>query len=198
MGAPPSTLIGVRHALERRDRGRHRPGGQRPPRHGTGGIALCGTGVFGASLSHLTATPRLYGDPFQLSFSSNDGWSTPRFLDSLEHDRAVTGITEGVGRRSRSTRSPWGPSWERPSTAGSCSRRSVGHLPNGDGQVGLGVTTMRQVGAHVGSVVDVTVPRPSGEKRTVPFRVVSQVSFPVFGGGRQSLGTGAVFTDGRL
>ena len=36
-------------------------------------VALCGTAVFGASLSHLTATPRLYGDPFQLNISDPSG-----------------------------------------------------------------------------------------------------------------------------
>ena len=69
----------------------------------------------------------------------------------------------------------------------------AGHLPNGDGQIGLGATTMRQVGAHLGSVVQVTVSLPSGLRRTVPFRVVSQVSFPVLGG-EVSLGSGALFT----
>ncbi|MGA3221097.1 MAG: hypothetical protein ABSE77_18815 [Acidimicrobiales bacterium] len=33
-----------------------------------------------------------------------------------------------------------------------------GPLPSGAGQVGLGATTMRQAVAHVGSVVDVSVP----------------------------------------
>ena len=58
-------------------------------------IALCGTAVFGASLSHLTATPRLYGDPDQLSFNPTGGRTRP--CSSLQHNRAVTGITDGVG-----------------------------------------------------------------------------------------------------
>jgi hypothetical protein len=68
-----------------------------------------------------------------------------------------------------------------------------GHVPTGDGQIGLGTTTMRQVSAHVGSIVRVTVPLPSGGKRTVPFRVVAQMSLPVLGG-IPGLGSGAVFT----
>ena len=52
---------------------------------------------------------------------------------------------------------------------------------------------MRQVGAHLGSVVHVTVSSPSGGRRTLPFQVVSQVSFPVLGG-VVGLGTGAVLT----
>ncbi len=61
-------------------------------------IALCGTAVFGASLSHLTATPTLYGDPFQLNISDPNSGGTPDpvLLKSLEHDRAVTGISQGI------------------------------------------------------------------------------------------------------
>jgi hypothetical protein len=68
-----------------------------------------------------------------------------------------------------------------------------GHLPSGDNQIGLGATTMRQAGAQVGSVVHVTVSLPSGGKRTLPFRVVSQISFPAIGG-PVGLGTGVAFT----
>jgi hypothetical protein len=52
---------------------------------------------------------------------------------------------------------------------------------------------MREANAHVGSVVAVTLTTPSGGKRTVPFRVVSQISFPVIAGA-VALGTGAAFT----
>jgi hypothetical protein len=60
-------------------------------------MALCGTAVFGASLSHLTATPTLYGDTFQLNFTDpTGGRPDPVLLRSLEHDKAVNGITEGI------------------------------------------------------------------------------------------------------
>ncbi len=68
-----------------------------------------------------------------------------------------------------------------------------GPVPNGDEQIGLGVTTMHQLGAHLGSIVDVTVASPSGGERTVPFRVVSRISFPVLGG-VVGLGRGAALT----
>ena len=69
----------------------------------------------------------------------------------------------------------------------------TGHAPNATGEVGLGVTTMHQVGARVGSIVRVTLSSASGGRRTVPFRVVAQMSLPVLGNA-VSLGTGAVFT----
>ena len=68
-----------------------------------------------------------------------------------------------------------------------------GRTPSADDQIGLGVTTMRQVGTHLGSVVKVTVTTHSGAKRTEPFRVVSQNSFPQYGG-FVSLGTGVLLT----
>ena len=52
---------------------------------------------------------------------------------------------------------------------------------------------MRRVGAHLGSIVNVTVPSPSGGTLTAAFRVVSQISFPSLGG-VVSLGTGAALT----
>ena len=72
-GAPPSAVIGVSHAL-----GSKSGGSPVPVRSALLGTvlavtALCGTTVFGASLSHLTATPRLYGDDFQLNFPLNEG-----------------------------------------------------------------------------------------------------------------------------
>jgi FtsX-like permease family len=52
---------------------------------------------------------------------------------------------------------------------------------------------MRQVHAHVGSLINVTVSAPSGAKRTEAFRVVSQVPLPIVAG-YASLGNGAEVT----
>jgi hypothetical protein len=164
--ARPSAVIGVRNALERRSGGATIPVGSALLGTVLAVIALCGTAVFGASLSHLTATPRLYGDPFQINFTDPEASVNKLPVGGI----AITAIR---GRPLLSSVN--------------------GHLPSGDGQIGLGATTMHQVGAHLGSVVRVTVSLPSGKERTVPFRVVSQVSFPVLGG-VLSLGTGVVFT----
>ena len=68
-----------------------------------------------------------------------------------------------------------------------------GRLPTGEDDVTLGVSTLHQVGAHVGSVVRVTVQQPTGASRSVPFRVVGTASFPSDAGGG-GLGTGSAFT----
>jgi hypothetical protein len=157
-------------------------------------IALCGTGVFGASLSHLTQTPRLYGEPEQLSFDPPN----PTLLRNLEADPAVTGITVGVGAGEISINNVIVGAVAATAIRGPLLFSAVnGHLPNGDDQIGLGVTTMRQVGARVGSLVRITVAQRSGGKRTEPFLVVSQDSFPLIGG-FVSLGTGAILTTAGL
>ena len=195
-GAPPSAVVGVHNALQRRTGGASVPVGSALIGTVLAVTALCGTAVFGASLAYLTATPRLYGAPFQLNFTDASGGTrgpAAGLLTSLEHDNAVTAITRGLATEISVNKVTVG------AIAGTAIRGRLllstvaGHLPNGDGQIGLGATTMRQVGAHLGSVVRVTVSLPSGLRRTVPFRVVSQVSFPVLGG-VVSLGSGAVFT----
>jgi hypothetical protein len=194
MGAPPSAVIGVRNALERRTGGAAVPVGSAILGTVLAVMALCGTVVFGASLSHLTATPRLYGDTFQLNFSDpNGGRPDPVLLRSLEHSRAVTAITEGIATDIYVNHAAVGAIAATPIRGELLLSAVNGHLPVTDDQIGLGRTTMRQVGAHVGSLVHVTVSTPSGGKRTATFRVVSQVSFPVLGGA-VSLGTGAVIT----
>jgi hypothetical protein len=194
-GLPPSAVIGVRNALERRSGGAPVPLGSALLGTVLAVVALCGTAVFGASLSHLTATPRLYGDPFQLNFDDqNSGGPYPAVLKSLEHNRAVTGITKGIALNEISVNKVLVGGIAGTAIRGRLLLSTVdGHLPNGHNQIGLGATTMRQAGARVGSVVHVTLSLPSGGKRTVPFRVVSQISFPVLAGA-VSLGTGAAFT----
>jgi hypothetical protein len=198
-GAPPSAVIGVRSALERRSGGAAVPVGSALLGLVLAVLALCGTAVFGAGLSHLTATPELYGDPFQLNLNTSGGPPVPALLGSLEHDKAVTGITAGLGSGEITL--------NHKVTVGAISATAIrgrllistvnGHLPSGDGQIGLGATTMRQVGAHLGSIVLVTLTGPSGRTRTAPFRVVSQVSFPELEG-TVGLGSGALTTNNGL
>jgi hypothetical protein len=194
MGAPPSAVVGVRNALERRSGGGTVPVGTALLGTVLAVVALCGTTVFGASLSHLTATPRLYGDAFALDVTNPgpDG-PDPAVLDSLEHDKAVTGITEGFAFEISIDHTPVG------AIAGEALRGEMplstvtGHLPDKDAQIGLGGATMHRANAHIGSLVSVAMTAPSGRTRTATFRVVSQISFPVLGGA-VGLGTGAAFT----
>jgi FtsX-like permease family len=195
-GAPASVVIGVRNAIERRSGGASVPVGSALVGTVLAVIALCGTAVFGASLSHLTATPKLYGDPFQLNISdpNSGGIADPGLMRSLEHDPAVTRITKGIALPAISINKVVVGAIAGTAIKGHLLLSSVaGHTPDATGEIGLGATTMRQVGARLGSIVHVTVQSTSGGRRTVPFRVVGQLSLPVLGNA-VSLGSGAVFT----
>jgi len=194
-GAPPSAVIGVRHALERGRGAASVPIGTALFGTALAVVALCATAVFGASLSHLTATPALYGEDYQVLFANNasTGGNPAAEVAYLEHDRAITGIMTGI----RDEVSINGVSVF--AIAGKAVRGPLllsvasGHLPGGGRDIDLGTTTLRQVGAHMGSVVHVTVQVPSGGTRTALFRVVGRASFPgQFGLG--GLGIGAAFT----
>ncbi len=194
LGAPPTAVIGVRNALERQSGGSTVPLGSALLGMVLAVIALCATGVFGTSLGHLTATPALWGDPEQVSFDP----ANAALVKSLEGNPEVTGITKGVGGadimiNGRIVGSIVGTAIKGPLLFSTV----AGHPPVGDTQIGLGITTMHEVDAHIGSVVNVTVTTHSGAQRTEPFRVVSQNSFPQLGG-FVSLGTGVLMTTADL
>ncbi len=197
-GAPPAAVLGVRYALER---GR----GRKPVPVGTallGSVlalaALCATTIFGASLARLLTTPALYGAPFQAQFANEGTGSgnvvTGALLDSLRHDPAIARITVASvaeihvnGHHVRAVAL-------KPERGKALISKVDGRLPRGRGQIMLGASTMRSVGAHAGGVVAVSVPDPiTNVRRTVRFTVTGRASFPPsFGTG--GLGSGAVLT----
>jgi hypothetical protein len=194
-GAPPSAVIGVRHALERGRGAASVPVGTALFGSALAVMALCATVVFASSLTHLTTTPALYGSDFQLSFSrSNGGPGNPTsWVSSLQNDHSITVImlaaTDEVSINGHDVLALAGKAVRGPMLLS----KVDGRLPTGDEDIALGVTTLHQVGAHVGSVVRVTVQRPTGGSRTVPFHVVGTASFPSDAGGG-GLGTGSAFT----
>ena len=154
---------------------------------------LCGTAVFGASLSNLTATPSLYGDAYQLSFEVVPGLPDPGLLTSIERNGNVNGITRVVATQVSIEKTTVGTLAVQ-SLRGPVLLSTVGGiLPHSDDEIGLGAATMRQFHAHVGSLLRVGVTGPSGAKHTVPLRVVSTIPLPVVDG-FAGLGNGAVVT----
>ncbi len=197
LGARPSMVIGVRNALERRSGGSSVPVGSALVGTVVAVVALCGTAVFGSSLTHLLATPSLYGDPYSLNLtnpSTNITAPPPTLVRSLRADPAVTGVTEGFALPAISIDGQTVGAIAGTPLKGRLLISTVsGHLPTGAGQVDLGAVTMRDVGAHLGSSVRVSVSLPSGAKRTSSYVVVGQASLPVLGD-VVGLGTGSVFT----
>jgi hypothetical protein len=194
-GAPPGAVIGIRHALELGRGARTIPARTALAGSVAGVAALCATAVFGASLTHLTATPGLYGAPFQAYFltSGPADVAAGGLLSDLERDQAISRITLGstpaiaIGQlsiRAVAVTTVRGPT---------LLSAAAGRLPAGDDQIALGAITMRRIGARIGSLVPVTVTSPAGVPRVRPFRVVGLLAFPGdFGTG--GLGTGAALT----
>src|SRR5215471_2306879 len=197
-GAPPSAVIGVRHALERAR-------GRRPVPVGTALLgmvmavaALCATAVFGASLTRLISSPALYGAAFEAQFTNQGTVSgavlTGALLTSLRRDPAITRITLATAAEIE-------VNWQHVRTIAVSAVRGPalislvdGRLPRGDRDIMLGAATMRATGARPGGTVRVTVPDPvTGAAHTARFRVVGRASFlPSFGTG--GLGNGAAMT----
>ena len=180
IGMPPSVVIGFRNTLER---GRVRssvPVGSALLGTVLAVTALCGAAVFGASLSNLTTTPKLYGDAFQLNISnpSSGGTPDPALIHDLEHNRAVTGITKGIALPAISIgRVVVGAIAGTAVEARSCSRRSTGTPPlPADRSASVQPRCVRSVPCRFRR--QVTISLASGVKRTEPFRVVAQMSLP--------------------
>jgi FtsX-like permease family len=194
VGAPPSAVIGVRHALERGRGAASVPVGTALFGSVLAVAALCATVVFADSLTHLTTTPALYGSNYQLLFStSNGGPGNPTtWVSSLERDHSISAImladTGEVSIKGHDVIAIAGKTVRGPMLLSTVN----GRLPTGDHDMTLGVTTLHQVGAHVGSVLNVTLQLPTGGSRRAPFRVVGTASFPSDAGG--GLGTGSAFT----
>jgi ABC-type lipoprotein release transport system permease subunit len=193
-GLPAPALIGIRHALERGRDGQ--PVGTALLGTVMAVAALCATGVFGASLTHLVSSPELYGEPFQAYFGSDGEPGSQAVvngpvLKSLRRDDAIERITLGAfvevnvnGRHVRTVAMT-------PVRGAALLSALDGRLPRGDRDIMLGVATMRATGARVGGTVRVTVSDPAGVPRETRFHVIGRASLTAGTGG---LGNGAVMT----
>lgn len=174
-GAPPSMVIGVRHAFERGSRSASSPVATAILGTVLAVAALCGTGVFAASLSRLGADATLYGDDYQvIVYALNDASTIPQ-VERMP----------GIGALSIGTISPieinhvFTTAFVTASLRGPVLFSVVeGALPTRPDQIALGAATMHQANVHIGSVVPVVMGRPSGGRRTVTLHVTGVVAFP--------------------
>jgi hypothetical protein len=193
-GLPAPALIGIRHAFERGRDGQ--PVGTAVLGTVMAVAALCATSVFGASLTHLLASPALYGAPFQVYFASDGEPGSQAevngpLLRSLTGDRAMTQLTLGAfvevnvnGQHVRTVAMT-------PLRGAALLSALDGRMPRGDRDIMLGVATMRATGARVGGTVRVTVADPDGKPHVASFHVIGRASLNAGTGG---LGNGAVMT----
>ena len=200
-GAPPSTLIGIRNALERRRGGQPVPTGTALLGTALAVAALCATAVFGASLAHLVSSPALYGSPYQAYFTNLGSGSgaavTGPVLTSLRRDRAIQRISLATTERITVNGSQVGLLAVSAVRGPALVSAVDGRLPRRDREIALGAATMRATGARPGGLVRVTVTDAAGTAHRARFRVVGRASFPV-SSGTGGLGSGAMMTVGAL
>jgi ABC-type lipoprotein release transport system permease subunit len=194
LGTPPSVLIGVRNALER---GKGRTG--TPVATALIGTvlavaAIVATSMFGASFSHLIATPRLYGANWQVDLGNISESQVRSIAVKLRDTPGVTRITDGVTGKYVDVNGTTVQAILVQVVKGPMVFSLVqGHEPRGDGQIVLGSGSLRAAHAHVGSRIPVSIVDASGKQSTRQLTVVGIVTIPPsfnIGG----LGDGAVMT----
>lgn len=190
-GAPPAMLIGVRHALER-GRGR----GSVPVATAILGtvvavVALVGSVVFGASLSNLLATPRLWGQAWQLDVGGFTGPADVAAIHQLLKSPEVTAADYGVKLEVEANGVPVNVVAYLVAKGRPVFATIDGHDPTGVGQIALGTTTASQAHASIGSMLRVSIIGPTGKQSSGDARLVGIIaSPPTLSGG--AVGDGAV------
>jgi ABC-type lipoprotein release transport system permease subunit len=191
-GAPPSVLVGVRNAL---DRGRGRT--SVPIATALIGsvmavAVLVAMTIFGASLTHLVTTPRLYGQNWQLDLGNLTTPQRNKAVATLVRDPAVTRITWSYsGKFIEVGKVPVESVFEHVVKGPMVFSLADGHYPAGNSQIALGSSTLSQAGLHLGSSVLVSIVTKKGTKASRIFKVVGVVALPpTYSNG--GMGTGAV------
>jgi len=204
-GAPPTMVVGVRNALERGSGAASAPVATALLGAALAVAALCGTAVFGSSLSHLDATPSLFGDTYQVIIYGTPSTSSTA-SPQADQRQVIRGLErhKGIDRITVATGAPLSIDGVTVQGAVFAAVRGppllvaiAGRLPARPGEIALGSSSMRLIGTHAGAVVPVRFASPTGHARTVPFRVVGTAALPTgVGDGEVGLGTGALLTLG--
>jgi hypothetical protein len=196
-GVPASATIGFRLALE--------PGWGStavPVRSAFAGTAFAVAAVaaaftFGANLTRLVDTPRLYGQTWDVAVDTQFGQVPAPAADQfLSGQRGVTGWTFGdhgvvtlAGRDVPMVALTTGRGPELWPTL------LEGRAPTSADEIVLGTKTLERIHHHLGETVPATV---QGQPGTHPMRIVGRAVFPLFGAGGftpTGLGEGAAVRD---
>lgn len=200
-GAPLTMLIGARNALERGRGRRAIPVGSAVLGVVLAVAVLCGTAVFGSSLSQLTGTPAQYGQGFDAWFGANPTGTVAQntaMLQAIAHRPGVTAITAGVSGAVTIDGKVVNALAGDPLRGPTLIPLTSGRYPASDNEIVLGAKTLGELGAHFGSTVEVSLPTVAGgHTETKPFRVVGTAVLPPDFNTR-GLGSGAFFTLGGL
>ena len=158
-----------------------------------GVAALSAAIVFAASLSHLLASPALYGVTWDAAVTNNSGTGTGPVVATVKRDRQVAAwATFWAGAPLRAGRTGFEAIvLEMPGAASFVPAPVTGRLPRSSGEIALGTKTLRQLHAPVGATIQVSL----AEYPARPMTIVGTTVFPTLSD-TLGLGTGAALTPG--
>jgi hypothetical protein len=160
-----------------------------------GVAALSAAIVFAASLSHLLASPALYGVTWDAAVTNNSGTGTGPMMAPVRHDRQVAAwATFLAGLPLRAGRTEFEAIvLEMPGGASFVPAPVTGRLPKSDREIALGTQTLRHLHAQIGATIRVSI--PVLDTRARPMTIVGTTVFPTLSD-TLGLGTGAALTPG--
>ena len=160
-----------------------------------GVAALSAAIVFAASLSHLLASPALYGVTWDAIASIDAATDVSPVVATVRHDRQVAAWTTGwAGAPLQAGRTRFEAiALPAPAGASFIPAPVTGRLPNTSREIALGTRTLRQLHARIGATIRVSVSLLDQPGR--PMTIVGTTVFPTLSD-TLGLGTGAALTPG--
>jgi len=162
-----------------------------------GVAALSAAIVFAASLSHLLASPALYGVTWDAAVRNNSGTGAGPIMAPVRHHRQVAAwATYLAGLPLRAGRTEFEAIvLEMPGGASFIPAPVAGRLPKNGGEIALGTRTLRHLHAQIGATIRVSIPDLGTRAR--PMTIVGTTVFPTLSD-TLGLGTGATLTPAGL
>lgn len=195
VGAGPVSLaMGVRLALHRGAGRTAVPVGSAVASATVGVAALSAAIVFGGSLTHLLASPVLYGVTWDVAVSSTDSVNVGPVVAAARRDPQVAAWTTVRSGGPVQIGPAEADMLVLPASGSSFVPAPVtGRLPRTSREIALGTRTLRQARARIGQVLPVSV---DGQRARL-MTVVGTTVFPTISD-ELDLGTGAALTPGGL
>jgi hypothetical protein len=162
-----------------------------------GVAALSAAIVFAGSLSHLLASPVLYGVTWDAVVGNDADTDMRPVVAAVRHDRQVAAWTAGwAGLPLRAGRTEFDAiALPVPAGASFVPQPVTGRLPRTSREIALGTRTLRQLHARIGTTIQVSAPLFNIPGH--PMTIVGTTVFPTMSD-TLGLGTGAALTPGGL
>src|SRR5690348_13550092 len=155
-----------------------------------GVAALSAAIVFAASLSHLLASPALYGVTWHAAVANNSGTGPGPVVAAVRHDRQVAAwATFSAGAPLRAGRTGFEAIVLEMPRGASFVPVVTGRLPRTSREIALGMRTLRLLHARVGATIQVSL----SEYPVRPMTIVGATVLPALSD-TVGLGTGAALT----